>query len=54
MSLVQDHICLPLLPDVTVAITVITQLITAGNGMFGKLVVYRCVRTEGDLLLLSI
>jgi len=51
MSLVQDHICLPLLPDATVPLTIITQLIAAGNGMFGRLNVNRCVRTEGDILL---
>jgi len=51
MSLVQDHICLPLLPDATVALTIITQLITAGNGIFGKLIVNRCARTDGDILL---
>jgi hypothetical protein len=51
MSLVQDHICLPLLPDATLALTIITQLIAAGNGIFGKLIVNRCIKTEGDILL---
>jgi hypothetical protein len=44
-------ISLFLLTAAAATLVIITQVTCAGNAMCGKLIIYRCVRTETDIIL---